>query len=70
MAHGHIAESIRSARIASGLTQSAVARELGVDQSSISDWERGEATPKVTNVIRLAALFGIPVDQLLGEVAA
>lgn len=38
--------SLRTVRTAAGLSQTELARRIGVNQSSIADWERGKCFPK------------------------
>jgi transcriptional regulator with XRE-family HTH domain len=40
-----------------------VARELGVDKSSVSRWITGTRTPSMQNLIDLAALLGVEVTD-------
>ena len=47
------------------LTQTDVAQALGVDQSTVSCWESGKAQPRGAMLLRVAALYGCTVDQLL-----
>lgn len=50
-------EAIRRARLREGLDQQDVGDLLGVTQSTVSTWERGEATPVRSHVERLVELF-------------
>ena len=48
-----------------GLTQAELACQLGVTNKAVSKWENGKTKP-TTNVLRkMAALFGVSVDELL-----
>lgn len=49
------------------LSQEALAEKIGVSRQAVSKWERGEASPDMDNVIALADVFGITVDDLLGD---
>lgn len=69
MASSPLPDRIRSARIQAGKSQSALARELELDQSSISDWERGISTPTWANMTRLAKALQISLDELASEAA-
>lgn len=51
-------------RVAAGLTQAALAHELGVTPSAVSGWELGKYPPGAALVPRMAQLFGISDDQL------
>ena len=49
------------------LSQEALAEKLGLSRQSISKWERAEASPDTDNLIALAEIYGITLDQLLGN---
>ncbi len=49
----------------SGKSPSAVAKELGLNNSSSTAWKRG-STPKSETLQKLANYFGVSVDYLLG----
>lgn len=50
-----------------GLTQSQLADKLSYTDKSISKWERAEGIPDVVVLIKLSELFGITVDELIGN---
>ena len=62
---GLIGKRIRDLRKGKGLTQNAFADELHVSFQAVSNWERGIAPPELENLIRIAAYFGVLVDDLL-----
>lgn len=49
------------------LSQEALAEKLGISRQAISKWERAEASPDTDNLIALADLYGLTLDQLLGN---
>lgn len=49
-----------------GLTQEKLAQKLGVSKGAVSKWETNASYPDITLLPRLAALFGISVDELIG----
>ena len=49
-----------------GLSQEEVANELGVSRQSISLWETNQASPSMENLIAIAKLFDISLDDLVG----
>ena len=55
------------ARLNSGLQQKAVASELGISVQSISYWESGSRAPSKDNLLRLAEMYGVTTDYLLGN---
>lgn len=50
---------------AAGLSQEALAAQLGVSRQAVSKWERSEYSPDTDNLIALAALYGVSLDELL-----
>lgn len=49
-----------------GLTQDALAEQLGVTAQAVSKWENDQFCPDITMLPRLAGIFGITTDTLLG----
>jgi transcriptional regulator with XRE-family HTH domain len=58
---------IRAARRARGWTIDRLAREAGVDDSSVTQWELGVRDLYVRHLVTLAAALGCPVADLLPE---
>ncbi len=52
------AHNIRAARKASGFSQAKVAEGCGVDQCTVSRWERGTMVPTEENKVTIATFFG------------
>lgn len=52
-------------RKAAGLSQEALAERLGVSRQAVSKWERSESSPDTDNLIALANLYGVSLDDLL-----
>ena len=48
-----------------GLSQSQAARLLGVSDKAVSKWENGRSKPTTDTLRKLAALYKIPVEELL-----
>lgn len=59
-----IAERIKNARKAKGITQIQLARVLGTRQSTVSNWEKGNAEPKRQALRALSTLLDIPLAVL------
>ena len=57
-------QTIRTLRLAAGLTQKALADKLGIASISVSHWENGRNEPCVRQLIELGAVFQIPVGQI------
>lgn len=62
-----LAERIRELRALRGLTQEDVAAALGCHESAVSRWESASRMPPCTDVLALAELFRVSVDELLGR---
>ncbi|MBO5109970.1 MAG: helix-turn-helix transcriptional regulator [Clostridia bacterium] len=59
-------QKILSERRKRGLTQEALASELGVSAQAVSNWERG-GYPDITMLPGIANFFKITIDELLGN---
>lgn len=62
-----LGEKLRDCRKRAGLSQEALAEKLHVSRQAITKWECGGGIPDVENLQRIAALFGVTVDELLRE---
>jgi HTH-type transcriptional regulator/antitoxin HipB len=52
------------------LSQEELAEKLGVSRQAVSKWERSEASPDTDNLIALAKIYGLSLDELVyGEKA-
>ena len=47
------------------MPQTAFSRQIGVIQQTYAQWELGDRQPKIQELVRLAAHFGVSVDWLL-----
>ncbi len=65
-----IGANIAFYRKRAGMTQAGLAEKLNYSDKAISKWERGESIPDVLTMMQLASLFGVSVDDLLGDVNA
>lgn len=52
-----------------GLTQDQLAEKLGVTAQAVSKWENDQSCPDISMLPKLAAIFGITTDALLGAVS-
>ena len=60
-----IANRLVQMRKEKGLSQEALAEKLGLSRQSVSKWERAESSPDTSNLISLAKLYNISLDELL-----
>ena len=61
-----LADRIKALRIRTGMTQSDVARLLGLSRSGVNAWEMGLSVPSTQYIVELAKVFDISTDYLLG----
>lgn len=62
-----LAEKIYQCRKKAGLSQEALATQLGVSRQAVSKWELGTAEPEPAKLKLLAQVFQVSVDWLLSE---
>lgn len=60
------ANRLAELRRAHNLSQEELAEKLGVSRQAVSKWERAESSPDTDNLIALAKLYGVSLDDLLG----
>lgn len=60
-----IANRLVNLRKSNGLSQEALAEKLGISRQAVSKWERAEASPDTDNLIMLAKLYQVSLDELL-----
>ena len=48
------------------LSQSELAKKIGVSQKAIDFWEKGINEPKASYIVKLAIFFNVTSDYLLG----
>ncbi len=60
-------EKIFYCRRKAGLSQEALAEELGVSRQAVSKWETGDAVPEIGKLLVLAKTFDVTTDWLLSE---
>lgn len=60
-----IAQRLAARRKRAGLSQESLAEQLGVSRQAMSKWECGECAPDTENLIALAVLYDVSLDDLL-----
>lgn len=60
-----IANRLAKLRKEKGLSQEELAEKLGLSRQAVSKWERAESSPDTDNLICLAKIYNISLDELL-----
>ena len=63
-----LAETLKEHRTRCRMTQEFVAESLGVSRQAVSKWETGDSDPSMSNLVLLAKLYGVPLEELLQNV--
>ena len=50
-----------------GIKPSAAAREIGLNKSTVSLWKRDGLMPRMSNLKKIAAYFGVPVNHFTDD---
>ena len=61
----NLSRNITMLRNKAGLTQKELADKLFISNKTVSKWERGGGYPEITQLIRLAKVFGVTVEELV-----
>lgn len=60
-------EMLRRYRKQTGMTQTDLAKKLFVTQQTVGHWEKGDATPNPSMILKIAEVLGVSSAELLGE---
>ncbi len=63
----NFASNLKHLRLQAGMTQEELAKKLDKDYSTIGKWELGQRSPIMTDVIRIANLFDVSLEKLIGQ---
>ena len=63
-----LAETLKDHRTRCKMTQEIVAESIGVSRQAVSKWETGDSDPTMSNLVLLAKLYGVPLEELLENV--
>lgn len=56
------------ALVARGISQTALAKEIGVTRAAVSKWFRGESFPRPDKLLKIVLAVGLPYEELVSEV--
>lgn len=62
----NFSNNLRHLRIQSGMKQEDLAKKLQKDYSTIGKWENGTRSPIMADVLKIAELFNVSLEQLIG----
>lgn len=60
-------KKIRELRINAHLSQEELAEKLFTSQDTVSLWETGKSSPNAEMILKIAYLFDVTTDELLGK---
>ena len=60
-------ENIKKLRMAQGLNQVEFAKILSVTKQCVSNWENDNVVPSIDMLCKIADVFGVSTDYLLGR---
>lgn len=60
-------QKLKALRKQNHLSQSQFGEQVGVSNRAVSKWENGESMPSTEKLLRIAALFSVPLNALLSE---
>ena len=63
----HVSRTISTQRKARNMTQMELADRLNISFQAVSNWERGQTMPDISKLGELADIFGVTIDELLGN---
>lgn len=63
-----LGDVLKAHRTRCNMTQEFVAEKVGVSRQAVSKWEKGLSEPSTSNLIVLAKVFGVSVEELLKNV--
>ena len=60
-------ENLKKAREAANLTQVQAAKKLGISDGTYKNYEQGKREPSNKMLVKIANLYNVPTDYLLGR---
>jgi len=63
----YLVKNLKKHRMRKMLSQTELARVLGVSNKQVSFWENGQSTPNLKNALAIAKVLGVTVEDLTRE---
>ena len=60
-----MAMTLKAARVNKNLTQAEAAKQIGVTEDTISNWERMKSFPNVPQIRKIEEVYGVPYNDLI-----
>ena len=60
-------EALKEQREKLGLSQSMLAKRINTSHQNVSRWESGQVLPSIDFCVKLADLYDISLDELIGR---
>ena len=60
--------NLKTLRTENKMSQTSLAKAVGVTQQCVSEWEQGNMEPTLSNLWALSDIFGVSIDLLVGNV--
>ena len=58
---------LKEARLKAGKSVQDVIKEMGVTDAAVYLWEKGDITPRLDKLIKLAKCYGVTLDYLVSD---
>lgn len=65
---GTLGDEIKRRRNLADLSQTALAKKLGVTRNAVTNWEKNKNAPATTKLLQLAEIFGCSVEDITGGI--
>ncbi len=62
-----VCKTISTLRKARNMTQMELADRMNISFQAVSNWERGQTLPDISKLSELSDIFGVTIDELLGN---
>ena len=63
-----VKENLKLLRKQSGIGQARLAEMLSISPKTVSHWETGYTEPGISDLIKLADVFDVTIDELVGRI--
>ena len=59
-----LGQKLKELREGAALSQAELAKQVGVTRNAVSQWEGDKFAPETKHLVKIASIFGVPVDRL------